>query len=149
MAVLQVGRACASLPQCFFYRLEDRPTSLQALGAMPGVRATVSGLGYDSFADFAFEARKAIEAANALAAFCLTPPGDTPKRKGFYDAIMFGCCLLAHFKLSVPMSRFACRLGQLCRRRSCFLPACMWACAQVLAATEKPAPLAGAYLSFL
>ena len=107
VAVLQVGRACASLPQCFFYRLEDRPTSLQALGAMPGVRATVSGLGYDSFADFAFEARKAIEAANALAAFCLTPPGDTPKRKGFYDAIMFGCCLLAHFKLSMPMSRFA------------------------------------------
>jgi hypothetical protein len=91
---MQVGRACAALQECFFYRLEDRPTSLQALGALPGVQQTVSDLGFDSFASFSQEARQAIEATYLLSTFCLTPPGDSPKRRGFYDAIVFGCALL-------------------------------------------------------
>jgi hypothetical protein len=94
-ACLQVGDACAAAPGCFFYRLEDRPGSLQHLRNMPGVPEATRALGYADFADFSKDARPVIEASYLLSTFCLTPPGDSPKRKGFYDAFVFGCVLLA------------------------------------------------------
>jgi hypothetical protein len=86
-----VGRACDEAPDCLCYHLEDRVGSVDALARMPGVQAAVSRLGYQSFDAFRHDARQYVEAVNLLATFCLMPPGDTPKRRGFIDAVVMGC----------------------------------------------------------
>ena len=88
---MQVGDACAASSQCFFLRLEERAASLRALHEMPGVPAATRALGYASFADFSQDALMALEATFLFSTFCLMPPGDTPKRRAFFDAIVFGC----------------------------------------------------------
>ena len=88
---MQVGAACAESPQCFKYRLEDRPGSLSDLGTFPGVPEATAALGFVDFEHFRYEARLAVEAVYLLATFCLTPSGDSPKRRGFYDAVAMGC----------------------------------------------------------
>jgi hypothetical protein len=87
---LQVGDACAAEPTCFFYRLEDRACSMGRLAMKAGVRLAVASLGYPSLDHFLDDARRYVEATYLLSTFCLTPPGDTPKRRGFIDALLMG-----------------------------------------------------------
>ena len=78
-------------PRCFSYRLEDRNGSAADAAAWPGVPAAVRQLGYASVHDFEVDARNLVEPIMALSTFCLTPPGDTPKRRGLIDAWTMGC----------------------------------------------------------
>ena len=90
-ALLQAMQACEADDACFVYRLEDRAASAAALASLPNVAAAVAQLGYKSLEAYQQDAESHIEAVYALSTFCLTPPGDTPKRKGIHDAWNMGC----------------------------------------------------------
>ena len=83
--------ACSQEPDCFMFHLEDRACSIGQLMRHGGVRRAALQLGYPSLDFFLEDVRRYVEAAYLLATFCLTPPGDTPKRRGLHDAWQMGC----------------------------------------------------------
>jgi Exostosin family len=87
----KVGSSCEYNGDCFYYELSRRMESAHELSAWPGVEAAARDLGYGSMAQYGRDARFYIEAVYAVSTFCLMPPGDTPKRRGFVDAMMMGC----------------------------------------------------------
>jgi hypothetical protein len=72
------------------YRLEDHVESATRFAAWPGVAEAAATLGYKP-EQLMFEAARYPEVVYMLSTFCLTPPGDTPKRRGFIDALLMGC----------------------------------------------------------
>jgi Exostosin family len=90
-ARLQSQQACQEHPACLHYELTQRNESSAAMRRVPGLAAYVSTLGYASLDDYIFDAGFYLEAVYLSAAFCLTPPGNTSKRRGFWDAVMALC----------------------------------------------------------
>ena len=88
---VQAMRACEADKECFAYHIEERNVSASAIAALPGVAAAAMALGYRSLQEYEADAVSHIEAVYAVSTFCLTPPGDTPKRKGIHDAWNMGC----------------------------------------------------------
>ena len=91
MVPTQVAAACEDASACFSYLLADRDASALALQAWPGVPEAITQLGYTDWASFRQDAVDRIEAVYVLSVFCLSPPGDTFTRRGFWDALLVGC----------------------------------------------------------
>jgi Exostosin family len=87
-----VHAACTQDPECFNYDLHDRGRLRQCLETRPGMADLAQDLGYAQLADYLSDAMYYLEAIYMASDFCLTPPGDTPKRRGFLDAI-FSLCI--------------------------------------------------------
>jgi hypothetical protein len=85
---------------CFNYRLDDRNESMARLAQWPGISNATAALGYHSTADFIEDIHSHPEALCLLSTFCLTPPGDTPTRRGFWDALLMGCVPVVFSELS-------------------------------------------------
>ena len=90
LRTLQLGLACTKHPSCFVFALEDRDKSARRLLEQPGMETTVKELGYASSDELRLDLQRYNEAAYLLATFCLTPPGDSPKRRGLHDAWQMG-----------------------------------------------------------
>lgn len=86
-----MSKLCAEAPACFTYEVEDRAGSAARLAAAPGVAAAAAELGYASLPALEADAAEHFEVLYSLTTFCLTPPGDTATRRGFFDALLFGC----------------------------------------------------------
>ena len=65
--------------------------TMARLRALPGVAAAAKQLGYDTLDAYLADAGAHYQAINALSTFCLSPPGDTFTRRGFWDSLMAGC----------------------------------------------------------
>jgi Exostosin family len=73
------------------YQLEDRNASAAKAATWPGMRSAARQLGYASLQDYERDLQALLEPLMAMSTFCLTPPGDTPKRRGLIDAWSMGC----------------------------------------------------------
>jgi Exostosin family len=87
----QVQVACTKDPECFNYDLRDRVGTRRRLKKRKGMSALAKNLGYAQLPGYLSDAMYYLEAIYMASDFCLTPPGDTPKRRGFLDAIMALC----------------------------------------------------------
>ena len=87
----QVAAACADAPSCFTYNLARRVRTIKRLRTWPGVVEATQQLGYDSVEPYLEDAADHYEAIYLLSTFCLSPPGDTFTRRGFWDALLVGC----------------------------------------------------------
>ena len=110
--MLQVGSACAGAEQCEFFEIEDTTASVAALVRRKGVADAIRQLGYSSTAAYVADVQRYVEPVYMLSKFCLTPPGDTPKRRGFFDAIMMGYGVQL---TCACWTSCACRLTQACK----------------------------------
>ena len=57
----------------------------------PGVKQAALHLGYVQPKRFLEDATMYLDLVPMLSKFCICPPGDTPKRRAFIDAILAGC----------------------------------------------------------
>jgi hypothetical protein len=88
---VQVAKAAEDSAIGFHYDLSNTTASAKALVRMAGVPEAVAAAGYPSLAVFAAEAEHTYEVVAFMSTFCLTPPGDTPTRRGFVEALLMGC----------------------------------------------------------
>lgn len=88
---MQARRKCAADANCLVYDVYDKYASAAAAIAWPGAQSAAHSLGYTSLGELHAELRSSVEPLMALSTFCLTPPGDTPKRRGLIGAWMMGC----------------------------------------------------------
>ena len=91
---MQALRLCQTEPRCCPFRLDAREDSTNEIAAWPGMTAAANALGWDLTREgqqFWTDMHEHIDAIGIFSTFCLTPPGDTPKRKGLIDAWNLGC----------------------------------------------------------
>jgi hypothetical protein len=91
LVLLQVRNWCAAFDRCFTFDISRRAESLLNLTAWDGIVASAKAIGYDSLDNMLSDTDQNSEIVNLLSTFCLTPPGDTPTRRGFWDALAMGC----------------------------------------------------------
>ena len=88
---MQVAEACEASGDCIYYNPKHRDMAMRQLNAMPGVTAAAQALRYHSADELLVDVSHHHEALYLLTTFCLMPPGDTPSRRGFWDALLMGC----------------------------------------------------------
>lgn len=88
---LQAAHMCGNATGCFFFEVEHKSQSARQLAEWPGVSDAVTQLGYASTSAFVHDVQLYAEPLHLLSKFCVCPPGDTPKRRAFVDAIQMGC----------------------------------------------------------
>ena len=88
---MQVAAACEDAAACFTARLAYRRRTAAQLRLFPGIAAAATQLGYHSLDAYLADAGAHYQAVYALSTFCLSPPGDTFTRRGFWDALLAGC----------------------------------------------------------
>lgn len=103
---MQAQRKCEVDSRCFVFDMADFNASAAAAADWPGVAGAASQLGYASAEAYAAEARSFVEPIMALSTFCLTPPGDTPKRRGLIDAWAMGCIPVIFIEASRDLELF-------------------------------------------
>ena len=105
---MQARDLCRSAPGCFYFNLADRNASAHSLAAQPGVAAAAHRLGYADLRAFVHDAQQHLELVHLLAAFTLTPPGDSATRRGLWEALLAGSVPVVfsersrHFPLFLP-----------------------------------------------
>ena len=88
---MQVAEACQASDSCFTYGVFTRDESAYELSVWPGMALAAAEAGYTCFDELVAEAHDSHEVVYLMSEFCLTPPGDTATRRGFWDALMVGC----------------------------------------------------------
>jgi Exostosin family len=88
---MQVERSCQDDGACFHYNLRDRGSALSRLRRRGGIAAAAADLGYASQDEYLDDVDHFVEAVYMASTFCLMPTGDTPKRRGFVEAILSLC----------------------------------------------------------
>lgn len=125
--MLQVAKAAMSNREIFFFDLSRRNTSAAALAALPAAAAAAEQLGLLHRGGLAHAVQAAHELVPLLSDFCLTPPGDTPTRRGFIESLLLGCVPVLFHELSraaYPWCRpFVCA-ARFSFRRSRPVPGC-------------------------
>ena len=86
-----MAAACEQEAACFSYALANRRRSVKRLRKWPGVQQATEQMGYEDVEAYLGDAWGHYEAVYALSTFCLSPPGDTFTRRGFWDALLVGC----------------------------------------------------------
>jgi hypothetical protein len=89
--VVQIGKTCTTSKECVHYDLANRTASAAALWGWPRLEAAAAEIGYRSLKEFIQDAEEHLELIYYMATFCLSPPGDTAKRRGFVEALQMGC----------------------------------------------------------
>ena len=88
---MQVAQWCTAAPECLHWDISEPEAALTVLATAPGIAAAAHGLRYASVSTLLDAAAGNLAVVHALSTFCLTPPGDSPTRKGFWDALLVGC----------------------------------------------------------
>ena len=52
---------------------------------------------------------RAVVDANLASVFCLVPPGDTPTRRAFFDALLTGCVPVVKTRRTADYAWYLCR----------------------------------------
>ena len=97
---------------CYLFNLDYWQQAAQDLLNVTDIDAPARAVGYRAAGDLAKDAEGHIEPLYLLSTFCLTPSGDTPKRRGFFDAIQMGCAFVAWRMM--PLGPAACTHLLLC-----------------------------------
>ena len=92
---MQASQACLDEPECMFFSMDGWPQgdTAEQFAKWPGVAQASVHLGYVQSEHLLTDATMYLELVPMLSRFCLCPPGDTPKRRAFIDAILAGCAV--------------------------------------------------------
>jgi hypothetical protein len=101
----QTLHLCINDKKCKVHLLDPtiRERSVVRLGhsiIKANMSSALSAFGVAELHDFVAFARDRIETVPYLSQFCLTPPGDSVSRKGFFDAILMGCIPVVFYPMS-------------------------------------------------